>query len=80
MGRRIALVVFAVGAWGFLGTSAAHAQTESTTTTAPSTTVERTTASTGPNDYLYVVGAAGVIALAAGSRMRGRRPLGSHWI
>jgi hypothetical protein len=75
MGRRI---VFAAAVLFFVAAPAAHAQT-TTTTTAPATTVERSTANTGPNDYLYFVAAGGMVAIGAGMRMRGARAQGAHW-
>jgi hypothetical protein len=60
-----------------------------TTTTAP-VSVERSTdttavagaapmAGTGPHDYVAWVTLAGVVAVALGASMRGRRADGDHW-
>src|SRR5262245_38614102 len=50
-----------------------------TSTTQPATTVQRSTANTGPNDYVGWVSVAGVVAIAAGISMRGRRAVGRHY-
>jgi hypothetical protein len=50
-----------------------------TTTTQPTTTVERSTANTGPHDYIGWLSIAGVVSIAAGISMRGRRADGAHF-
>ena len=53
-----------------------------TSTTQPPTTVQRTTegmAGTGPHDYVGWVSLLGVMSVAAGISMRGRRADGNHW-
>jgi hypothetical protein len=82
MRRPLAAVALVIGAWMLMASPPALAQTSTTSTTAPGTTVERTTstANTGPNDYLYFVAAGGMVALGAGMQMRGRRSAGAHWL
>jgi hypothetical protein len=58
------------------GTSGAAA---TTSTTQPPTIVERSTADTGPHDYVGWVSIAGVVSIAAGISMRGRRADGRHY-
>jgi hypothetical protein len=50
-----------------------------TSTTQPATTVERSTADTGPHDYVGWVSLAGVASIAVGISFRGRRANGNHW-
>jgi hypothetical protein len=50
-----------------------------TTTTQPVTSVERSTAETGPHDYVGWVSLAGVASIALGISLRGRRADGNHW-
>jgi hypothetical protein len=50
-----------------------------TTTTQPGATVERSTANTGPHDYVGWLSLAGVVSIAAGISMRGRRADGNHY-
>jgi hypothetical protein len=54
-----------------------------TTTTQPATSVQRSTedgvANTGPHDYIAWVSLAGVVSVALGVSMRGRRADGNHW-
>ena len=50
-----------------------------TSTTLPPTSVERSTANTGPHDYVGWLSLAGVISIAAGISMRGRRAEGNHY-
>ena len=50
-----------------------------TTTTQPPTSVERSTADTGPHDYVGWLSLAGVVSIAAGISMRGRRADGNHF-
>ncbi|MEY2417341.1 MAG: hypothetical protein QOG90_21 [Actinomycetota bacterium] len=51
--------------------------TDTTTTTAATGTTGM--AGTGPHDYVAWVSLAGVLALAMGASMRGRRADGQHW-
>ena len=51
----------------------------SATTTTVATSVERSTANTGPHDYVAWVSLAGVVSLALGISMRGRRANGNHY-
>jgi hypothetical protein len=53
--------------------------TAATTTTVPATSVERSTANTGPHDYVGWVSLGGVVSLALGISMRGRRADGNHY-
>ncbi len=50
----------------------------STATTA-AVAARTTTADTGPLDYLWLVAAGGLVAVFAGTRMRGRRAAGVHY-
>ena len=51
-----------------------------TSTTQPPTTVERSgVASTGPHDYVGWLSLAGVVSVALGISLRGRRANGAHF-
>lgn len=58
------------------------ADATTTSTSQPLTTVQRTTtgmAGTGPHDYVAWVSLAGVLSIAVGISMRGRRAEGNHY-